>query len=58
MPVEIHVYKSGDEVRIEGKATVSELRADLVDLVKDLDKTVVGPRLRQLAEDLKSWLAK
>ena len=55
---EIHIYREGDEVRIEGKGKVSEIRQDVLQLAKDVDEIIMGPRLKQLAEDLKPYLAK
>jgi len=55
---ELHIYREGDEVRIEGKGKVSEIRQDVIQLVKDVDETVVGPRLTKFAEHLKPYLAK
>lgn len=53
---EIHIYREGDEIRVEGKGKVSELREDVLGLAKDIDQAIVGPRLKQFAEDLKAYV--
>jgi len=56
--MEVHIYKNGDEVRVEGKGSVSEIREDALRLAKDIDETIVAPRLKQLAEDLRAYIGK
>jgi len=56
--MELHVYKNGDEARIEAKCKISELRGDLLKLVRDIDEAIVGPRLQQFAQSLKGYSEK
>lgn len=52
--MEIHIYREGDAVRVEGKGSVEEARKDALSFVEDIDNKVVSPRLKQLAQDVKA----
>ena len=58
MGMELHVRREGDEISFEGKGSVNELKTEAREFVKDIDTYIVGPRLKQLTEDLKPYVGR
>ena len=56
--MELHVKTEGDNVSVQATGKISEAREHILPLVKDIDATVVGPRLKQLTEDLKPYVGR
>jgi len=50
---ELHIERDGDQVRIEGEASVKEIRGDLTDLASE---TVTTP-FKELTKAVKGYLS-